>query len=542
MHEIPGRFIAARDGTSEDDFVAEDHLPDLLTVYASSQPGKPAVIDDRAGAGVVTWTYAQLEAEANRLANTLAALGVTSGEKVIWCGPNSPQVIAVVNATRKLGAVAVPLNYRLTAAEARYIVAHSDACAAYVDAEYAHLLPAPQEERPGNLRQVLVYGGAAPAGMLGEELVTQAPAEPPAVAPQETSATMIYTSGTTGKPKGAYRKLSDQSTAIGLIGLIGYTTDDVYLTSGPLYHSGPLAFMSGGLMLGQTIVVQRKFEAQDWLRLVDTYRVTSTFCAPPPIRLVCALPAEVKARYDRSPMRIMLANAAPWSQALKQAYLADFPAGSLWEIYGSTELGVNCVLQPKDQLRKPGSCGQPAPGVEIRLLGADGTEVTGTGPEHSGELYVRSTGVFNEYYKQPDSYDATTNGDFHTVGDIAYRDEEGYYYICDRKNDMIISGGMNVYPAEIEAALEQHPGIFDVAVFGIPSDEWGEQVHATVVLAPGAALSEADVIEYAHQHLAGYKCPRSVSFLAELPRTGSGKLLKRELRAPFWAGHASQVS
>jgi len=274
---------------------------------------------------------------------------------------------------------------------------------------------------------------------------------------------------------------------------------------------------------------------------VGKYHVTSTFSAPPLVRLVCALPAEVKARYDRSSMRIMLANAAPWSLALKQAYLADFPPGSLWEIYGSTELGVNCVLEPKDQLRKPGSCGRPAPGVEIRLLDADGNEVTGTGPAHPGELYVSSTAVFSEYYKQPESYRAAMHGDFHTVGDIAYRDEEGYYYICDRKNDMIISGGMNVYPAEIEAALEQHPGIFDVAVFGIPSEQWGEQVHATVVPAPGASLSEADVIAYARQHLAGYKCPRSVSFAGELPRTGSGKLLKRELRAPYWAGHTRQV-
>jgi acyl-CoA synthetase (AMP-forming)/AMP-acid ligase II len=521
--------------------VTAAHPPDLLTIYASSQPGKLAVIDDRPGADVVSWTYARLEAEANRLANALATLGVGPGEKVIWCGPNSPHVVAVVNATRKLGAVAVPLNYRLTAAEARYIVTHSDARAAYVDAEYAHLMPAPSVEQPGNLRHVLVHGGAAPPGMLGEDLVAQAPAEPPARHTDGTTATMIYTSGTTGKPKGAYRKITDQSTAVALIGFIGYTPDDVYLTSGPLYHSGPLAFMGAGLALGQTIVVQRRFEPVDWLRLVDKYRVTSTFSAPPLIRLVCALPAEVKARYDRSSMRIMLANAAPWSMALKQAYLADFPPGSLWEIYGSTELGVNCILEPKDQLRKPGSCGKPAPGTEIRLLDADGNEVTGTGPEHPGELYVSSAAVFNEYYKQPDSYRAARHGGFHTVGDIAYRDEEGYYYICDRKNDMIISGGMNIYPAEIEAALEQHPGVFDVAVFGIPSERWGEQVHATVVLAPGTSLSEQDVIAHAHHHLAGYKCPRSVSFTRELPRTGSGKLLKRELRAPYWAGHSRQV-
>jgi len=449
--------------------------------------------------------------------------------------------VAVINATRKLGAVAVPLNYRLTAAEARYIVIHSDARAAYVDAEYAHLIPAPRDGRPGTLRDVVVYGGAAPAGMLGDDLVAQAPARPPAVETEGT-ATMIYTSGTTGKPKGAFRRTTDQSTAVALIGLIGYTPDDIYLTSGPLYHSGPLAFMSAGLTLGQTIIIQRKFEPEDWLRLVDRYRVTSTFSAPPPTRLVCALPTEVKARYDRSSMRIMLANAAPWSFALKQAYLADFPPDPLWEIYGSTELGVNCVLEPRDQLRKPGSCGKPVPGVEIRLLDADGNEVTGTGPSHSGELYVSSTAVFNEYYKQPESYRAAMRGDFHTVGDIAFRDEEGYYYICDRKIDMIISGGMNVYPAEIEAVLEQHPGIFDVAVFGIPSERWGEQVHATVVLAPGASLSAADVVAYARQRLAGYKCPGSVSFASDLPRTGSGKLLKRELRGPYWAGQTRQVS
>ena len=517
--------------------MAPVQIPDLLTLYASSQPGKPAVVDDRPGADAVTWTYAQLEAEANRLANALASLGVGRDEKVIWCGPNSPQVVAVANATRKLGAVAVPLNYRLTAEEARYIVTHSDACAAYVDAEYAHLIPAPQ----GSLRHVLVHGGAAPPEALGEDFVAQASAEPPAEETEGTVATMIYTSGTTGKPKGAYRKITDQSTAVALIGFIGYTADDVYLTSGPLYHSGPLAFMGVGLTLGQTIIIQRRFDPEDWLRLVDKYKVTSTFSAPPLIRLVCALPAEVKARYDRSSMRIMLANAAPWSFALKQAYLADFPPDSLWEVYGSTELGINCVLEPKDQLRKPGSCGKPAPGVEIRLLDADGTEVTGTGPEHSGELYISSAAVFNEYYKQADSYRAAMRGDFHTVGDIAYRDEEGFYYICDRKNDMIISGGMNIYPAEIEAALEQHPGIFDVAVFGIPSEQWGEQVHATVVLAPGTSLSEADVIAYAREHLAAYKCPRSVAFADELPRTGSGKLLKRELRAPYWAGHAKQV-
>jgi acyl-CoA synthetase (AMP-forming)/AMP-acid ligase II len=515
-------------------------MPDLLSLYASTQPDKLAVVDDRGKGTVCTWTYAQLEEEANRLANALASLGAGWGDKVIWCGPNSPQVVAVMNATRKIGAVAVPLNYRLTPQEAHYIIVHSDSVIAYVDAEYAHLFSS--DEPLGGLRHVIVHGGTPPAGMLGDDVVASASAQAPATAEEENpGATMIYTSGTTGKPKGAYRNMTDQSTAVALIGFLGYTPDDIYLTSGPLYHSGPSAFMSAGLALGQTVILQRKFDPEDWLRLVHTYKVSSTFSAPPLIRMVCALPEEVKARYDRSTMRVMLANAAPWSFALKQAYLADFPAESLWEIYGSTELGVNCILEPGDQLRKPGSCGKPAPGIEIRLLDADGHEVTGTGPDNTGELYVRSSGVFNEYYKQKDSYDAARQGDFHTVGDIAYRDDEGYLYICDRKNDMIISGGMNIYPAEIEAALEQHPGIYDVAVFGIPSEEWGEQVHATVVLAPGSSLSDSDIIAYGREHLAGYKTPRSISFIDELPRTGSGKLLKRQLRTPFWAGHSRQV-
>src|SRR5260370_13083096 len=242
-------------------------------------------------------------------------------------------------------------------------------------------------DRLDRVRQVLVYGGEPPAGMLGEDFVAAESPDPPQEDDVEKNAatTEIYTSGTTGKPKGALRRgRPGDAAVVGLLGLIGYTPDDIYLTSGPLYHSGPGGFMGGGLALGQTIVVQRKFDPEDWLRLVDTYRVSSTFSAPALIRMVCSLTPEVKARYDRSSMKRMIANAAPWSFALKQQYLADFPEDSLWEVYGSTELGVNCVLEPKDQLRKPGSCGKPAPGAELRLLNATDREGTGAGPEHPG--------------------------------------------------------------------------------------------------------------------------------------------------------------
>src|ERR1700722_9521667 len=515
---------------------------DILSVYAKSQPDKPGVIDDRPDGTVVVWTYAELEAQANRVANLLLALGAGPGTKVLWCGPNSPQVVAVMSAARKIGAVAVPLNYRLTAEEAGYVINHSDAEVAYVDYEHAPMFTALRGQLE-KVRHIIAVGGPAPDAMLTDADIAAAPASAPAAAADGGGGgSMIYTSGTTGKPKGAFRAGGQDPEVLGaLLNQFGYRPDDIYITTGPLYHSGPSAFMGAGLLFGQTIIVQRRFDAEDWLRLVNSYHVTSTFSAPALVRMICALPGEVKERYDRSSMRVMIANAAPWSYALKQQYVADFPPESLFEVYGSTELGVDTVLLPQDQMRKPGSCGQPAPMIEIKLFDDDGNEVTGTGPDHTGEVFVRSTAAFDTYYKNDASYESSSRGNFHTVGDIAYWDDEGFLYICDRKSDMIISGGMNIYPAEIEAALEQLPGLYDVAVFGIPSEQWGEVVHATVVRAPGSALTADDVTAFARGHLASYKVPRSVDFIDELPRTGSGKILKRQLRAPYWAGGAAQV-
>jgi fatty-acyl-CoA synthase/long-chain acyl-CoA synthetase len=515
-------------------------MPDILAMYAASQPDKLAVIEDRPDGTVVTWTFAELEAQSNRLANLLVSLGARPEAKVLWCGPNSPQVVAIMNATKKIGAMAIPLNYRLTPTEALYVINHSDAEIAYVDWEHAPMF-AELRGQLEKVRHIIAVGGPAPDGMLTDADVLAAPARRPDFGEAaEGGGTMIYTSGTTGKPKGAVRPAADPATIGALLNLFGYRPDDIYLTAGPLYHSGPSAFLGAGQLFGQTVIVQRKFDAEDWLRLVDKYKASSTFSAPALVRMICALPEEVKARYDRSSMRVMIANAAPWSYALKQQYVADFPPESLFEVYGSTELGVDTVLLPADQMRKPGSCGQPAPGVEIMLVDDDGNEVTGTGPGHPGEVFIRSIGVFSTYYKNDAGFAANSRADgYHTVGDVAYRDDEGFFYICDRKTDMIITGGMNVYPAEIEAALEQHPEIYDIAVFGIPSQEWGEAVHATVVRSPGSSLTGEDITAFARQHLASYKVPRSVDFMDELPRTGSGKLLKRQLRAPYWDSQAA---
>jgi fatty-acyl-CoA synthase/long-chain acyl-CoA synthetase len=352
--------------------------------------------------------------------------------------------------------------------------------------------------------------------------------------------TMIYTSGTTGKPKGAVRSsLGNPQQSAALWAEIGYVERDVYITTGPLYHSGPSGFLATAHRQGQTAVLQHKFDEEDWLRLVQRYRVTTTFAAPTPIRRICQLPEATFRRYDVSSMARMVANAAPWSFALKQLYLSRFPTNSLFEVYGSTELGVNTVLRPEHQLAKPGSCGRPAPGVEIALFDEDGRMVTA--PNMEGELYVKSANMFSTYHKAHDKFMADNRDGWQTVGDIAMFDEEGFYYICDRKKDMIISGGVNIYPAEIEAALESHPDINDVAVFGIPDDEWGEAVHAIVVIRPGATLTKDQIIAFARERLAGYKVPRSISTMDEIPRTGSGKILKRDLRKPFWEGRKSRV-
>jgi fatty-acyl-CoA synthase/long-chain acyl-CoA synthetase len=238
-------------------------------------------------------------------------------------------------------------------------------------------------------------------------------------------------------------------------------------------------------------------------------------------------------------MQRFVANAAPWPFELKRKYVERLGDGSLFEVYGSTELGVNTVLEPADQMRKPGSCGKAAPGVEVALFDEEGNRVET--PMEPGELFVRSAGAFDTYYKAEEKYEENKRGDWITVGDIAYFDDEGFFYICDRKNDMIISGGMNIYPAEIEAVLVAHPSIADAAVFGIPSDEWGESVHATVTLYEGASATDEEIQQFAREHLASYKIPRSIDRTDEIPRSASGKILKKELRAPYWADRQTNV-
>ena len=516
-------------------------MTDLLTTLAQQLGDKPALIDDRPDGDIIRWSFADLEAGANRLARVFLDHGARPKDKIMWCGHNSVWAVACGHAARKVGAVSVPLNYRLTAEEATYVTDNSDARIVFIDAEHVELF---EEIRAGipKVEHVIVYDGEPGRNQLSaHRLLEGVSADAVEVEADPAAAgTMIYTSGTTGKPKGAVRSsVADPEQTARMVEIFGLRPDDVYLTTGPLYHSGPGGFLAISQMLGNTAVLQRAFDPEDWLRLVDAYKVSVTFSAPTPIRRICNLPDDVLAKYSRESMRAMIANAAPWSYALKLAYLERFPEDSLFEVYGSTELGVNTIMTPEFQRSKPGSCGRPAPGVEIRLFAEDGHVVDK--PHEPGELFVRSASVFSTYHKAHEKFLEEQRDGWQTVGDIAYFDEDGFYFICDRKKDMIISGGVNIYPAEIEHALEHHEEIVEAAVFGIPSEEWGESVHAVVVKRPESTLDEAGVQAFAREHLAGYKVPRSVSFADEIPKTGSGKMLKRELRAPFWKDHASGV-
>ena len=518
-------------------------MPDLLVMHADGRGDAPAVIvDGSGGARPSTTSFRELNSTVNRLAHALRAAGGQQGERLVWCGPNSLEVLTTIHAARKAALVAVPLSYRFTADEMAYVIDNSDATLVVIDAEQAPLLAEVFDRLP-KLRTVIVFGGDAPSGFRewDEVLEGQADTEPDEADLDASMAggSMIYTSGTTGKPKGALRTTTDAETVFALLGELDLRPgEEVSLTTGPLYHSGPLAWASLNHTLGCPVVVLRKFDPIAWLRLVKEYRVTNTFTAPTQLKRIVSLPAEELAKADLSSMRSLVANAAPVPYALKQEVIEKLGDGFLYEVYGSTELGVATVLKPADQLRKPGSCGKTYGPIEVRVVRDDGTEAAAGEP---GELFIRTRLAMDGYHRTEEQLAETEGGDWKSVGDVAFVDDERYVHICDRKKDMIISGGVNIYPAEIEAVLYEHPQILDAAVFGIPDDEWGESVYAIVQPKDGERMDLDELRAFVDGKLAGYKRPRAYEVRAELPRTDAGKLLKRVLRDEFWRDHDRAV-
>ena len=506
---------------------------DLIAKYAAEQPERPALIE-----GDRTFTWRQFFHIRNRLAHSLAALGIGAGQHAVIYAHNCAEIIVASQALRALGAVAVPMNHRLTADEVVYILDNSDATAVLVGDGF---LPMAEHVRGAATRVkhwITLGAERRPWAESLEDLLARGRDEVPPP-PAAIGGSMVYTAGTTGKPKGALRRVIDAAALLPRLAALDCVDPaHVHLVAGPLYHSAPGGFALYAHLVGNTVVVMRKFDAEDALRHIERHRCTTTFMAPTLLKRIVDLPADIRARYDVSSMRSIVVAAAPCPMRVKEQIVAMF-GPVLYEFYGSTELGVNTVLRPEDVLRKPGSCGRAAPGVEVSVLDNDGRPVpTGT----PGELFVRRySGVFDEYYKNPAATAQTSRGDWMSVGDVAWIDDEGFVYICDRKRDMIISGGVNIYPAEIEDTLHRHPAIEDAAVFGVPDPDWGERVHAAIQLRPGLSVSEREVVEFCRARLADYKTPREVSFHTEFPRDMAGKLVKRLLREPYWAGRATRV-
>ena len=344
--------------------------PDFLSGFAKTQPDKAALIEDRPDGTMRRWTYAELNRKANQLANAFLGFGLEPRQSVLWCGLNSHEVALMGHAARKSGITSVPMNYRLSAEEAAYVTDNSDALLIWTDAEYAELFRSIRKQTP-KVREIVVFGGEAPKGTIAAEDWLRGVSEVEPVPPPFEARTMIYTSGTTGKPKGAVRTGQGNPEQLGaLLAHVGYKQDDIYLTTGPLYHSGPGGFMGIAFLLGNTTVIQRKFDPEDWMRVLEKYRVTSTFSAPTPIRRIVSLPDEIKKKYDRSSLRIMIANAAPWPFPLKQAYVRDFPPSRCGRCTARPSSASTWCSSPRTR------CASPAPAASRRRWSRSGCSTT----------------------------------------------------------------------------------------------------------------------------------------------------------------------
>ncbi|HEX6348885.1 MAG TPA: AMP-binding protein [Candidatus Dormibacteraeota bacterium] len=512
--------------------MASGPQPDILSLHAQNQPDRTALIC--AGQEV---TFAQLNGRANRVAHAVAALGAQPDDRAAVMAYNSIAGYEISGGLRKAGLIGVPINFRLRGPEVAYILNDSGASIVFAGPEFVPVVEAARTEVEGERHYIAIGAADPPPGWLRYEELLATAEETEASGGGMLGASMIYTSGTTGHPKGAFRKQGvGLELALQSIQIFGLRPDDVHLMAGPGYHSAVGYFSLLTILLGGTVVVMPKFDAEQALRLIAERRCTTTFMAPVLVQRILDLPEEVRARYDSSSLRALIVGAAPFPFSLKERAVAAFP-DALFEFYGATETGVNLVLRPEEQLLKPGSCGRPTETTEILLLDDDGRPVRDGEP---GLLWVRNSSLAT-YYNNPEATERSQRDGFFTVGDIAYRDTDGYYYICDRKIDMVISGGVNIYPAEVEAALHAHPAVRDAAVIGVPDADWGESVKAVVALQPGAAAGEQELIDWCGERLADYKRPRSVDFVAELPRDQAGKLLKRKIREPYWEGAGRRI-
>ncbi|MEQ8841016.1 MAG: AMP-binding protein [Acidimicrobiales bacterium] len=511
----------------------------LLESHAAAHPDRPALIDED---GTTTW--AELCDRVIRLSNGFAARGIGSGDTIAVMMGNRRELYEVLLAAAHTGFTVVPVNWHWVADELAYVIEDSGARALVVGERFADVATtALADPRAAGIEFSVVAGTDADrTGLDAYETLVADGSDTP-LTEQLLGGPMFYTSGTTGRPKGVRGMLSGgQGIPSEIFSLISASmnefvpADGTTLLAGPAYHSAQWAFSFMPLVNGSTVVMRHKFDAAETLRLVDAHGVTNTHLVPTQFKRMLDLPETVRSSFDGSSLTALWHGAAPCPPPWKKAMI-EWVGPLVHEYYGSTEGAFISTIRAEDWLLRGGSVGRPLPTMEVFVVDDDGNHL---GADETGTLYFKSAmGADFEYHNDPDKTAAAhlEPGVF-TTGDIGHLDGDGYLWLSDRKIDMIISGGVNIYPAEIEAVLADHEAVVDVAVIGVPNDEFGEEVKAVVQVAENVvdtAGVEADLMASCGILLAGYKRPRSIDFIAEMPRTGTGKILKRELREPYWA-------
>jgi long-chain acyl-CoA synthetase len=486
----------------------------------------------------------ELLASSNQLVHGLRDLGLRPGDVVAMVLPNSVEVLELYLAVLQAGWYLVPVNFHLVGPEIAYIVQDCEAKVLVTHERFADIATAAADEIDFPKEGRFAVGNVAGFRRY-EELKDGRPTTLPE--DRTTGAVMNYTSGTTGQPKGVRRKLPGvppEAMAIGFGGMLllfGLQPhdDNVHICGSPLYHTAVLVFAGGALHMGFSVVLMDKWTAESMLELIDRYRVTNSHMVPTQFHRLLALPEDVKAKYDVSSLRHMVHAAAPCPPDVKRRMI-EWWGPVIDEYYAASE-GGGTIVRSEEWLEHPGTVGRAWPNAEIVVLDDDGKEL---GRNEVGTVYMHMASVDFEYFKDKDKTERSRVGKFFTVGDVGYLDDDGWLFLRDRKADMIISGGANIYPAEIESVLLMHPKIGDAAVFGIPHEDWGEEVKAVVEPEAGVEASPqlaAEILAFCSDKLAKFKTPKSIDFIDEMPRDPNGKLYKRKLRDPYWEGRARAI-
>ncbi|MBT8356319.1 MAG: acyl--CoA ligase [Desulfobacterales bacterium] len=506
------------------------NLGQNLKVNAKKFPHTVALKDSKR-----SYTYPEANIRVNQLAHSLTSLGLEKGDKVAVLMENSIEIIEIYLATAKTGLIIVPINFRLVSTDVDYIANNSDAKAFIVHDQFTATVD-PIKSKLNNISaENYIVVGEEQAGYIEYEtfIANSSHSEPDTVVKPEDTWILIYTSGTTGKPKGVVRS-HESHIAFYLINAIdfGFNEHDVCMNVMPLCHINSTFFTFTFTYIGATVYVHpaQSFRPEEILQIVEQEKITFISLIPTHYNLILNVSEEGKKR-DVSSIRKLLCSSAPVRKDMKLAIMDFFAGVELYEAYGSTEAGIVTVLKPEYQMKKLGSIGFENLGTDfVKLFDIEGNEVDAG---EVGELYSRGPMLFDEYYKLPEKTAESFRGGWYSAGDMAKRDEDGFFQIVDRKDNMIITGGEHVYPSEVEAVIGSHPNVFDAAVISLPDDKWGEKVVAIVV--PNGEIDEKTVMDYCRDKLAGYKRPKKVVFIEQddMPRTPTGKILHRVLREDF---------